>query len=99
MKTTPPAPFTPPTINLNGDSRDSLERQTGEILEAGDKLLKYLCANAPHGRNYQLKPGTYEAARAENEAMRESVVAVIRYYEKMAEVICDHNMARNSRIF
>lgn len=53
----------PPTINLNGTDAKQLLDQQVEVWRAIDTLQKAMADAAPHGRDYQTRPGEYPSAR------------------------------------
>lgn len=66
-----------PTINLNGDTPDTLIDDNQAVCEAAVTLLEALERAWPHGRNWQGAPdGEYSAARAEYKVLHAGVLAV-----------------------
>ena len=57
-----------PQINLNGSSRERLQEAWQGAHRRLTEARDALCEAAPHGRDYQLQPGTYVTARKEHEA-------------------------------
>ena len=58
---------TPPTVNLNGSSPDSLRDAYDDAIAHVSSALTALYDAAPNGRDYQTAPGAFEAARREHE--------------------------------
>lgn len=71
---------TKPGINLNGSSARSLADTYHEASAALDLALDVLRAATPHGRDYQLTPGSYVVAAAEH---RDRMLAVERVRKEM----------------
>lgn len=72
-----------PTIHLNGTSAESLLEDLGQAYTALGEAYEKLQQCAPNGRDYYVKPGTMETARAEHhdrlrrvESVREELVMI-----------------------
>ena len=55
-----------PLVNLNGTSREELQRLYHDAYAAIENAMSKVNAAAPHGRDYQTVPGAYQVARAEH---------------------------------
>jgi hypothetical protein len=63
----------PPTVNLNGTSRDELVAQQRAVIKALDVLIDKMAKASPHPRDWQLAPQEYIPAK---EAWRNRVLAI-----------------------
>ena len=70
-------PLIPPVININGTAGVDLVHQHSKLIEAFNILQQAFADAAPHGRDYQTKPGLYGEAR-EAWVQRMKLVALMR---------------------
>ena len=74
-----------PIINLNGDSKSTLERESLEAIEAIDKAIKALSSLTIHGRNY---PTGWEGGRETIEEVRGYVATLTA----IGEILVDYHL-------
>ncbi len=89
--------MTKPTINLNGSSAAELAKQNREAYIAVQAAVNALCAITPHGRDYQLAPETYQAARDEHNARVKALQGVADELYQLAMFCHDAQMDRERR--
>ena len=80
-------PLVKPQININGTSKDELLRQQSDVVRAYRALSEALADAAPHGRDYQLRPAEYAAAREAWMERSMTIFAMRKEIEKHAEEI------------
>jgi hypothetical protein len=55
-----------PTVHINGTSRENLLADYQTSFDAVDNAINVLMAGGPNGRDYYMKAGAFEQARAEH---------------------------------
>lgn len=73
-----------PVVHLNGSGRSGLYRQYQDAYLALVEALEALQVTAPHGRDYYVRPGTFEAAQREHLDRLERVQGVMH---EVAQII------------
>jgi hypothetical protein len=58
-----------PTININGTDGDELYIRYHELYQKTKELIDMMAKARPHGRDYQLKPETFQMARIQHDSM------------------------------
>jgi hypothetical protein len=70
-----------PTIHLNGSGRENLTAGYAAMHRAIEVAIDAMVANSPHGRDYYVKPGSYELAatvyQSRLSALREVSAAIM----------------------
>ena len=79
--------LTLPIVNLNGDTASTLVKQAENVTRALQHALNAIQDAAPHGRNFQLNPSDYSAARKEFETNLRLLQDVRDYYEGLLESV------------
>jgi len=80
-----------PTVNLNGTSRSSLLNNVRDVYEVLQEAKKLMSEVSPHGRDYQLKPESYQQAIAEYHKNDAAITALIQYYAEIYHGIEDQS--------
>lgn len=80
-------PLVPPTIHMNGTSKDELLNQLVAVVSALDAALAAINAAAPNGRDYY--PQGPEAFREAQAAFEERVLAVRRVHTDFSNLAWD----------
>lgn len=84
-------PLIPPLINMNGSSRRALIEQQIDVMRAFDALREVMAEAAPHGRDYQLRPDEYPAAREAWMERMQALAAMKQEIEAHAMAIQESN--------
>lgn len=75
-----------PTIHLNGTSREELQAQLANALDAGETFRAALQAAAPNGRDYYPQGnGAICRAQCEHFARLERITTTLRELEQIVE--------------
>ncbi len=82
-------PLVIPQVNLNGTSREALVRQLVDVMRAFTDLQRALADAAPNGRDYQLRPEEFTAARDAWNDRALTIYAMAREIEQHAMAIQD----------
>ena len=82
---------TPPRVNLNGTSKDSLMEGYGRALEALRHAQAALAQTAPHGRDWQTLPdrGAFPRAQAQHVERLVALGKIIGELEALGEAVID----------
>ena len=83
--------MTPPTIHINGTSRDSLLEGYGDAYHAMHQAREAVQNTAPNARDYYVNPdpSAYTAATAEHYARLKVINGVMEELVALADVVAD----------
>lgn len=79
----------PPTIHLNGTSREQLLEQVSETWRKLSVAMDALCQMYPNGRDYYQGPDAIKQATAQHEAMKRKLREVMQEVQELGEAIAD----------
>ncbi len=79
--------MTYPTVHLNGTSRNSLVDQYQNAANAVRTAIDTVAQNGPHGRDYYVVDGAFEAARKEHQARLDKLRSVLHEIDDILDHI------------